>query len=228
MKRRPLYSTHAWAYDAIVPSPGGPTAAAIAETFSQRGVAAGAAVLDAGCGTGRHAEELSRLGYDVTGIDRSPELVAVAEARAMKVRFEVADLRDWEPPRAFDAAICRGVLNDLLVDDDRRAAVATLHRSLRPGGVLVADVRDWEATKDRYTRRPRVERAGGGATFVAESTLDPATRTVHVRERIDGGEPYDFAMRCWTRDELDAMLRAAGFTAVEIEATDRLVAIATA
>ena len=73
-------------------------------------------MLDAGCGSGRYAAELAAAGFRVTGVDRSTQLIAVAEARGARARFEVADLREWQPAEPFDAAVCRGVLNDLIAD----------------------------------------------------------------------------------------------------------------
>ena len=37
----------------------------------------GMAVLDLGCGTGQHAIRLAQRGYDVTGVDRSPEMLRI-------------------------------------------------------------------------------------------------------------------------------------------------------
>lgn len=51
-------------------------------------------VLDAGCGTGRIAQRLHELGYDVTGVDADPAMVEVARERAPGVRWAVADLAD--------------------------------------------------------------------------------------------------------------------------------------
>lgn len=239
--RRPLYDEYAWAYDAIVASPAGPAAAAVADALAGRGVAAGSSLVDAGCGTGRYAAELARLGYRVTGVDLSPELIAIAARATPGCRFEVADLRKWAPARPFDAALCRGVLNDLIEDSDRRAAVAGLRRALRDGGVLVADVRDWEATARRYEADPAIERAAdtprGPVTFTSHTTLEPENHTMLIRERISVGDDppaeFDFAMRCWTRDELRSTLRGAGFAEIvldELEASraDRITAIATA
>src|SRR6185437_411811 len=52
-------------------------------------------VLDVGCGTGEHTILLTRLGYDVLGIDFAPEAVEQARANAAEkgvdARFEVAD-----------------------------------------------------------------------------------------------------------------------------------------
>ena len=53
---------------------------------------AGASILDVGCGTGRHAVELARRGYAVTGLDLSSEMLRVAAeaADAAGVRVAVA------------------------------------------------------------------------------------------------------------------------------------------
>src|SRR6478609_5890219 len=53
-------------------------------------------VLDLGCGTGRHASLLAERGYDVTGVDRSPAMLAEARAREVRggrTEFVEGDLR---------------------------------------------------------------------------------------------------------------------------------------
>jgi SAM-dependent methyltransferase len=239
--RRPLYHDYAWAYNAVVAQPAGPTAADVAATLAARGVTAGSSLVDAGCGSGRHAAELARLGYRVTGVDRSAELIAVAADAAPECRFEVADLTTWHPPKPFDAALCRGVLNDPIADEDRAGVVAALRRALRDGGLLIADVRDWEPTAARYEANPVVERRAetprGTVAFTSRTTLDPATHTLRIRERLTVGDDppadFDFAMRCWTREELTSALIQAGFAEVELDAlqpsrADRFVALALA
>ena len=74
-----------------------------------------AAILDIGCGTGTLSVVLAQLGYTVTGIDLSPNMVAAAQAKAeaagYDIRFEVADAAF--PPFAagqFDVVLCRHIL----------------------------------------------------------------------------------------------------------------------
>src|SRR5687768_17073611 len=72
---RPFYAEYAWAFDLLIDRPVQQECRTIAAWLAERGVVLGATLLDAGCGTGRYAMELSRHGYIVHGIDRSPELV---------------------------------------------------------------------------------------------------------------------------------------------------------
>jgi 2-polyprenyl-3-methyl-5-hydroxy-6-metoxy-1,4-benzoquinol methylase len=53
----------------------------IEEVLSGQGIAAGARVLDAGCGTGRYSAELAKRGFRVSGVDRSAELIEMAEKK---------------------------------------------------------------------------------------------------------------------------------------------------
>src|SRR3954452_1379476 len=84
---RPLYTSFAWAYDLVVPSPAAPQPDEAARLLAGRRT-----VVDAGCGTGRHAGFLAGAGFDVVGIDASAQMIDVARARAPGVRFEIADL----------------------------------------------------------------------------------------------------------------------------------------
>ena len=155
-----------------------------------------------------------------------------------------ADLLAWDPGERGAAVLCRGVLNEFVADADRRAAFTAFASWLRPGGVLLADVRDWRATAARYaTRRAHdshVRRAGREVRFSSATRLDHARHLMCIRERcagtIDGvavDETYEFSMRCWTAEEVTACAAAAGFATVDIGrgadadiAADRLLLVA--
>jgi SAM-dependent methyltransferase len=79
---RPFYSAYAWAYDLLITRPVARDCMGIATLFAQRGVAPGARILDAGCGTGGYALALAQRGYVVTGLDLSMPLLAEAQKRS--------------------------------------------------------------------------------------------------------------------------------------------------
>lgn len=70
----------------------------------------GSLILDVGCGTGRHAIELTKRGYRVTGVDISRGMLAEARRRAAEERVSVewikADATTFKPERQYDAVIC--------------------------------------------------------------------------------------------------------------------------
>src|SRR5262249_39759608 len=149
----------------------------------------GSTLLDAGCGTGRYTRELSRRGYRVRGIDASADLIDEANRAARTqpphVSFAVGDLLPLSHS-SNDAVLCRGVLNDVVEDDDRRSAFEAFARAVRGGGVLILDVREWEATAARKDREPlfrkRVDTDRGRLTFTSVTDLDPPTRRLLVKE----------------------------------------------
>jgi trans-aconitate methyltransferase len=103
----------------------------------------GAAVLDAGCGTGALAEAVAARDPSarITGVDVSEPFLAAARARVPGATFRHGDLvRLAEPDAAHDAAICLLVLQFVA---DRAAAVAELARVTRPGGLVAAAMWDF-------------------------------------------------------------------------------------
>jgi SAM-dependent methyltransferase len=247
---RPFYGEYAWAFDLLIDRPVTRECGAIAAWLSERGVAPGATLLDAGCGTGRYARELARRGYAVDGVDRSSDLIETARQSAVpggtSVSFRVGDILAL-PVALYDGVLCRGVLNDFVNDDARLSVFAAFAGALRPRGVLVLDVREWEATQDRKRREPvfrkSVRTDRGTLTFTSSTELDPDRRQLLLSEThtliTDAGEQsrdYRFVMRCWTRSELESALVRSGFRAIayfgaydpviQAGATDRLVAVA--
>ncbi len=82
---RPFYGAFADLYDHVVTDPVGPWTEAVEGALASRGVERGT-LLDAGCGTGRHAAAFAALGHQVTLLDASAELLAVASARCPAAR----------------------------------------------------------------------------------------------------------------------------------------------
>ncbi len=95
----------------------------------------GLRALDVGCGTGHHLADLRRRGFEVAGVDGSPEMVARARVHNQGVPIECADVEALPfPAGRFDVVLCIEVLRYLR---DPAGCLRELARVLRPGGVCL-------------------------------------------------------------------------------------------
>ncbi len=104
----------------------------------------GLRILEVGCGNGYLSLELARDGHEVTGLDMSPEIIAVAErtkaAHALPpdfgtLTYHCADVRAWQAAEgSFDLVIINRALHHL---HHLPATLATIKRLLAPGGRLI-------------------------------------------------------------------------------------------
>ena len=96
-------------------------------------------VLDVGCGTGEHTILLTRLGYDVLGVDAAPTAIEQARenaaARGVDAHFEVADALNLGADPRYET-IVDSALFHIFDDTDRAAYVAGLHAVCRPGALV--------------------------------------------------------------------------------------------
>jgi SAM-dependent methyltransferase len=193
-------------------------------------------LLDLGCGTGRHARALARLGYDVLGVDRSEEMVAQANdsgaagpANPGRTSFATGDLRFYRAGRTFDAVTALfHVVSYQTANADLEAAFDTARAHLRPGGVFVFDCWYGPAV---LTERPsvRVKRLGDGETRVVrlaepaflpnENRVDVAY-TVLVRDGASGAVEEvreNHCMRYLFLPEIDGLLERRGLRRLAAE-----------
>jgi trans-aconitate methyltransferase len=93
-------------------------------------------ILDLGCGTGHLSAEIAANGTEMTGIDRSPEMIAQARKQHPSLRFEVCDAREMPFEGKFDAVFSNAVLHWILEPEKVVRGVA---KALKPDGRFVAE-----------------------------------------------------------------------------------------
>src|ERR1041385_9498650 len=118
---------------------------AVATRAVPRALPAASRILDVGCGSGWLSEYFARLGYEVRGIDISPDLVEMSRERVARVpygvdhetslrcTFQVHDIERAPLAEKFDAIICYDALHHF---EDERAVVTHLAAMLPVGGQL--------------------------------------------------------------------------------------------
>lgn len=97
-----------------------------------------AAVLDAGCGTGRVAIELARHGIEAVGVDVDASMLDVARRRAPSISWIECDLAVLDLGRTFHVVVMAGNVVLFTAPGTHAAVVAGCARHVAPGGVLVA------------------------------------------------------------------------------------------
>jgi ubiquinone/menaquinone biosynthesis C-methylase UbiE len=121
-------------------------------------------VIDIGCGTGNHALRLSKLGYQVTGVDVSPAMLKIAKMKdkEAKIKFIQGDMRKLEKVvlkgQRFDAAICLGqVFSHLMTDKDVQAFFGRLHKILKQNGLFVFSARNAKKINEEYLNKLQLD-----------------------------------------------------------------------
>lgn len=181
-------------------------------------------ILDIACGTGRHAIELARRGYTVTGFDLSEAQLRRARDKAaaagVVVEFQRRDATEPHFVRQFDAALmfCEGAFPLMETDEKNHAVLRHAAAALRPGGKLLQTTLNalfplFHSVKDFLN-------SGGAREAIDTLTFDFMT----FRERAeltftdDAGRSQTIQTdeRYYTPPEMRWLLKTAGFAQVEI------------
>ncbi len=93
-------------------------------------------ILDLGCGTGHLANTIAKSGATVIGIDKSPEMIALAQKTYPHLRFQQADASDFTFSTPFDAIFSNATLHWVR---EAEKAVQCMARAIKPNGRLVIE-----------------------------------------------------------------------------------------
>lgn len=186
---------------------------ALIAAMEAHGYGPGSRLLDVGCGTGRHAVQMAKAGYHVTGTDRSVAMLDIARERARE-GFVVWDTDEAaESGAQFDVVYSLfDVLSYQVATEQTVDFVSGLMQATRPGGVVIFD--SWH-TAGLVTDPPKAEQTReflspqGRITRSSTSRVDWVNTVTHIDYNVtiaDGGSTKSFSethvMRSFTVAEL--------------------------
>ncbi len=207
------------------------------------GVQAGSRILDLCCGIGRHSVRFAALGFDVTGVDRTPAYVSIAKKSAkelgVKVKFVIDDMLRYRKENFYDLVVSYfssfGYHGSR--DDDLQVA-ANIAASLKDGGKFLVDLAGKETIARNYQQKSLTKK--DGLILLEERVVEEGWTGINARWTIiKDGKRTDLKIfhRLYSAVELTDLLRLIGFSDVKVygdikgrpydaDAT-RLVAVAT-
>lgn len=189
-------------------------------------------VLDVACGTFSIDLGLVHRGYRLVGRDLSEEMIRVARRNLRNQRATAnlarGDMRALRLRQRFDAILCLGTSLNYLADlNDVDRAFETFHRHLRPGGLLVLDLTNFDAWIDENPTNTRttVDYQAPDGTRIAVFAFNEQRqrKTVHIARfltLVQKGNGIDIRfdeapLKVWRKDGVSRQLRVSGFRPVE-------------
>ncbi|MBV8549769.1 MAG: class I SAM-dependent methyltransferase [Acidobacteriaceae bacterium] len=183
----------------------------------------GACVLDLCCGSGHVTKELVARGYQVTAVDNSAELIAIAQRNLPGVDFRVQDARDLQLEKRYDAVLSTfDSLNHILELDGLRRVFAGVQRSLKPGGLFLFDM-NLEEAYSADLRQWAVDISDTSVGLV-RGVFDPISKMARTeliwfvrtgQDNLWRQHRSVVKQQCYSQSEILLALTEAGFRGVE-------------
>jgi SAM-dependent methyltransferase len=182
-------------------------------------------ILDLACGTGIPSILFARRGYQVIGVDRSAEMLAVLEAKKgdLPIKLIKADIRDFTLPEPVHAAFSLyDSINYLLTEEDLIRCFRCVRRALMPDGLFVFDMNTVYGLKRQWGTRT-LTRENDQIISIWQCRFDRRTMISHLHlefwEKLpDGttgpGYQEEHRERAYTTGEVRSALHEAGFNRI--------------
>ena len=179
-------------------------------------------VLDLGCGTGNITNILAKRGYDMIGIDISPDMLNVARDKAadggQDVLYLCQDIREFELYGTVDAIICTlDVLNYITEPEDLKHVFSLVKNYLNPDGIFIFDINTEYKLKNVLGNNTFIYEENG-IFYTWENEYDKNISTQYLTffaENEDGlYERFDetHVQRAYKTDEIKKMLLENGLS----------------
>jgi len=188
----------------------------------------GGPLLDLACGTGRMALRMAAQGYQVTGVDITPEMLARARQKAAQqgasIEWVVADARAFHIQKQFPFIyMLENVFQFFLTREDQEAMLARVREHLLPEGCFLFETRNPNPRNLQQVRHPEPQQFtlpdGGQLVATEQQHYDPMTQIQHYIRQLTllhpGGQQevkaHRTALRYVYPQEMEALLYHNGF-----------------
>jgi SAM-dependent methyltransferase len=185
-----------------------------------------AKILDVGCGTGRHAIELTRRGYDVTGVDLSPSQLERAREKAaaedLEIRFIQLDARTMTFDKEFDLVImmCEGGFPLMETDEENYQILQGAARALKKGGKFIFTTTNGLFPLVHSVDNFLAENSDPGNATYQSLNFDLLTFRDHSITSVEDDDGNKRELRCNERyyipPEITWLLKTLGFKKIDI------------
>ena len=182
--------------------------------------------LDVGCGGGWFTRAFSRVGYTVTGLDKSSEMLDFAQAKAIEERargeYILGDITSIKLPKRFDFVTAINDCINYIPKNKLVSAFKNISGALKRGGVFLFDISSPRKFNEKIANTVSVDDRED-VTYLSFNRLckDEVTMDVTLfSKRADG--KYERAdethlQYVYTEEEIVVALEKVGFTLVEAE-----------
>ena len=163
----------------------------VMELLLKRGINSGS-ILELGCGTGKHAEQLAYSGFSVHGIDLSSKMIEKANQCKNKnfskrLFFETGDARNYSVEKKFSVVISLfHVASYMSTNEHLESMFETAAKHLKPGGIFIFDY--WYGpgviTNPPSVRIKRLENEDVKVFRIAEPEMYPNENLVDVNYSV--------------------------------------------
>ncbi len=183
----------------------------------------GKAILDLCCGPGRFSIPLAKVGFHVTGVDKSRYLLEKAKAlsKSAKVAIEWVrqDMRVFVRPEHYDLALSMFTSFGYFEKKEEDAQVlSNVFHSLRPGGSLLIDLMGKEILAG-IAQPTMCDLLPDGSNLVQRPQICDGWRRVRQQWILIRGKvarSFNFQNTIYSGQELSALLSAAGFNDIRL------------
>ena len=183
-------------------------------------------ILDIGCGTGRHSIELSKRGYDITGIDLSDSLLTKAREKAekqdLKIDFLKYDARNLPFNNEYDLVImlCEGAFPLMETDEMNYEILKNATKSLKEGGKFIFTTLNGLFPLYHSVEEFCASTTDPGNATYRSNTFDLMTfRDYNITEVEDDDgnkKKLECNERYYVPSEITWLLKTLGYTRIEI------------
>ena len=195
----------------------------------------GQPVLDVGCGTGRILLDFMQQGFDIDGVDNSPDMLGRLHQKAEKLDLHPTvyqqEMTELSLPRKYQTILVPSSSFQLLLDASLPpVAMNHFHEHLLPGGVLAMPFmtlwKQGNPLESEYTREAMRPEDGTTVRRWQYSRFDPETDLEHtidcyeiVRDgKVTASEEHHQspATRSYTQEQAIVLYQEAGFKDIEV------------